>query len=70
MKATMGDLVDAPLPRSLRVPLADRDQNQSRFALFFISSEDGTPPAGRRRDIELYATAETGSVSPFLFTAK
>jgi hypothetical protein len=66
METPVGDLVDAQLPGSLGVTFANRDQDQGRFPAFFVAGKHSTPSAGWRRNVELDAAYEAGSIASFL----
>jgi hypothetical protein len=61
----MSNLVDAPLPRSNRVTLANRNQHERRLRGFSIDVEYSSPLAIRLRDVVLHAPAELRAVARF-----
>lgn len=65
VQPTIGDLVDAELPRSDRVPLPYGEQEQSWLRSGHADREDRTPTPGRLRDVELDATTKPGTVAGF-----
>jgi hypothetical protein len=67
VESAMCDLVDARAPWPLRMPLANGDQDQSRFRSLFIGRKNRAPLAGRSRDVELDAASKAGPVVTFLF---
>jgi hypothetical protein len=70
MKPAMSDLVDALPPGSVRVPLSQGDQDQSRLGSLLIGGKDGTPSTSRPREIQLDAASEARPVMTFRFAAQ
>jgi hypothetical protein len=61
----MGDLVDAALPRTDRVTLANREQHERGLRDVPVDVEYSSPLAIRLRDVVLHASAEARAVARF-----
>jgi hypothetical protein len=61
----VGDLVDAQLPRPLRVTLSHCKQHKRWLRSFAVDTEYRAPAAVRLRNVVLDASAETGPVARF-----
>lgn len=61
----MGDLVDASLPGSRRMALANRKQYERRPRGFPVDAEYGSPAPVWLRDVVLHAAAQLRSIARF-----
>jgi hypothetical protein len=61
----VGDLVDARLPRSQRMPLADRQQYKRRLRGLAVDAEHRAPATIGLRNVVLHTSAEPGTVTRF-----